>query len=427
MNKKILLGLAICYSLGAFSQDKTEQPEKPVELKFSGFIMNNMFFDTRKNVEALDGQVLLFPKEEAKDSVGEDMNKVQNLSLLSFASRLRLGITGPDALGAKTSGLIEFDFTARANTASVRFRQAWVKLNWEKTELLVGRTWHPIASMDVIPSVMALSIGAPFQPFNRSEQITVTQKAGKLNFIFSAIFQNDYVNNGPSDKTYLYQTNAIIPNLHGQLKYKSDNAIFGVGLDYKRLKPRNFVTSPVDKKIRSTNAHVNCAALLVYGQVKSGKLTLSGKSILATNISENLMVGAYGISSYDTLTGHEEYVPFKHFYVWGNISYGSKVKVSLFGGYLKNLGTSENIVAPHKYLTTTVYGLGETIRQEKTIGKMTRIVPTISYTSGKTILALEVEHNIVTYGSINYSDKGKIINGKNVSGTRVLCTMYYNF
>jgi hypothetical protein len=422
MNKRILLGFAICYSLSAFSQDKAEQPEKPVEFKLSGFIMNNMFFDTRKNVDAIDGQVLLFPMPQVLDSVGGDMNEVQNLSLISFTSRLRLGISGPDAFGAKTSGLIEFDFTARANTASVRFRQAWVKMNWEKTELLIGRTWHPIASIDVVPSVMALSIGAPFQPFNRSEQITLTQKAGKLNFIFSAIFQNDYVNNGPSGKTYLYQTNAIVPNLHGQIKYKSDNAIFGIGLDYKRLKPRISVTSPVDKKIRSTNAHVDCAALLVYGQVKSGKLTLSGKSILASNISENLMAGAYGISSYDTLTGHEEYTPFNHFYIWGNISYGSKVKVSLFGGYLKNLGASKNIVDPKiSGLPATVFGLGETI------GQMARIVPTISYTSGKTILALEVEHNIVTYGTINYTDKARIINGKNVSGTRVLFSMYYNF
>lgn len=423
MNKKILLGLAVFYSLTAFCQDKTEQPEKPVEFKLSGFIMNNMFFDTRKNLDALDGQVLLFPMPLAKDSVGGDLNKVPNLSLLSFASRLRLGISGPDALGAKTSGLIEFDFTAKANTASVRFRQAWAKLNWEKTELLVGRTWHPIASIDVIPSVMALSIGAPFQPFNRSEQITLTQKSGKLNFIFSAIFQNDYVNNGPSPlgKTYLYQTNAIIPNLHGQIKYKSDNAIFGIGLDYKRLKPRTSVTSPINKKIRSTNEHVDCAALLVYGQVKSGKFTLSGKSILANNISENLMTGAYGISSYDTLTGLEEYTPFKHFFVWGNISYGSKLKVSLFGGFLKNLGTSENIIAPQKYLTTTVYGLGETI------GQMVRITPTVSYTSGKIILALEAEHNIVTYGSINYAEKGKITDGKKINGTRMLFTMYYNF
>jgi hypothetical protein len=267
----------------------------------------------------------------------------------------------------------------------------------------------------------ALSIGAPFQPFNRSEQITLTRKMGKLNLILSAIFQNDYTNNGPSGKTYLYQTNAIVPNLHAQLKYKSDMAIFGVGIDYKRLKPRTSVVSIINKKISSTDAYVDCAALLVYGQVKTGKLTISAKSILATNTSESLMTGAYGTSSYDSLTGHEEYVPYKHFFIWGNISYGSKLKGSLFAGYLKNLGTSENLIAPGITKTPTVFGLGETIDQ------MVRISPTVSYTSGKVIFALEVEHNIAAFGAIDYADKGKIINTKNVSSTRVLATMYYNF
>jgi hypothetical protein len=120
------------------------------------------------------------------------------------------------------------------------------------------------------------------------------------------------------------------------------------------------------------------------------------------------------------LTGHEEYAPYRHFFVWGNISYGDKLKCSLFGGYLKNLGTSENLIAPYNS-NPTVFGLGENI------GQMIRIVPTVSYTSGKVMIALEVEHNIAAYGTIDYADKGKIKNTSNVSGTRVLATMYYNF
>jgi hypothetical protein len=423
MRKLLLFSVIIISTMSVFAQN-TEQvvkPEKPVEVKISGFINNNLFYDTRKNLDALDGMVLLFPLPKSLGSNGEDLNKVPNLTLLSFASRLKFGITGPDAFGAKTSGLIEFDFSARANCATVRFRQAWAKLNWAKTEILVGRAWHPLASMDVIPSIMALSIGAPFQPFNRSEQITLTQKMGNLNLIFSAIFQNDYINNGPSGKSFAYQNNAIVPNLHLQLKYKTDNVIAGLGVDYKRLKPRTFVVSPVDGSKTETKAGINCPALLAYGQAKFGKLTISGKSVLAANTSESLMTGAYGIASYDTLTGHEDYTSYKHFFLWGNVSYGGKLKASLFAGYLKNLGASENILAPKNASTPTVFGLGETI------GQMIRIVPTISYTSGKVIVALEVEHNIAAYGTINYAKKGKITGASNVAGTRVMATMYYNF
>jgi len=404
----------------AVAQEQTVKQDKPVEVKISGFIMNNLFYDNRKNLDALDGLVLLYPLPKQIDSAGEDLNKVSNLNLLAFASRLRFGITGPDALGAKTSGLIEFDFTGRGNCASVRFRQGWVKLNWEHTELLVGRAWHPLVVMDVIPSVQALGMGAPFQPFNRSEQITVTRKMGYFNVILSAIFQNDYINNGPSGKTYTYQNNAIVPNMHLQFKYKSDNVIAGAGADYKRLKPRTYVISPIGKDTTKTDAVVNCLTFIGYAQVKTGYLTVSAKALLAENTSEDLMTGAFGTSSYDSLTGREEYIPFHHLFVWGNVSYGNKLKASIFVGFLKNMGTSENLI-PTSKAKPTVYGLGEDI------GQMLRITPTVSYTFNKLVVALEVEHNIVAYGTINTADKGKIINTSSVSGTRVLASLCYNF
>lgn len=306
MKNILIFAAVIMLTMPVVAQDIQKKTEKPVEVKLSGFIMNNLFFDNRKNLDALDGMALLFPLPEVLDNLGNDLNKIPNLTLLSFASRLKFGISGPDAFGAKTSGFIEFDFTGRSNTASVRFRQAWTRFSWEKTEILVGRAWHPLASIDVVPSVMALSIGAPFQPFNRSDQITLTQKSGNLTYIISALYQNDYTNNGPAGKTFACQNNALIPNLHTQLKYQTDNVILGAGIDYKRLKPRTFVISPVNGGEKTTtDAHVDCAALLAYGQFKSGKFIISGKTILSTNTSESLMAGAFGTVSRDSLTGYE--------------------------------------------------------------------------------------------------------------------------
>lgn len=414
--KKLFFLLVTCISIPALSQENKEQQPKPVEIKWSGFIMNQMYYDTRKNYEALDGLVLLFPLKKDTDALGKDINAVQNLNLLSFATRLRTNITGPDALGAKTSGLIEMDFTSRANSATVRFRQGWVKLAWEKSELLVGRTWHPLVSTDVTPSVGALSWGAPFQPFNRSDQITFTQKFSNLSILGSLIFQNDYVNNSPSGKSYLCQTNSLIPNMHAQIKYKSDNIIVGAGADYKRLIPSSYTVSPKSNLKYKTNEGVNSIALLAYVQAKTGKLSVSSKCIYAGNISESLMLGAYGISAYDSITGHQEYTTYKHYFVWANIVYGDKLKGGIFGGYLKNLGATKNLVPK-----TIAYGLGENIAY------MYRVTPFISYTSGKVTLAGEVECNIAAYGSIDYANKGKIINTEEVLGLRTLLTLTYFF
>jgi hypothetical protein len=417
MRNLIVLILACCsIHISSHAQQKEEKSEKPVELRWTGFVMNNFFYDSRRMNSALDGLVTIFPLNEELDINGKDINASPEAGFLSLASRLRANISGPDALGAVTSAAIELDFTGRANTATVRFRQAWVNFNWGNTSLLVGRNWNQFVSIEVIPQVISLNIGIPFQPFNRSDQITLTQKAGNFSFIASASYQNDFVNVGPLGRSAIYQNKSVIPNLHGQMKYKSENTILGIGLDYKRLKPKEFTISPENGgKYKAANS-LGLPAILGYAQIKSNKLTLAAKSILAANANENIMVGAFGIKSVNQQTGAEEYTPYKHWFLWTDIRYGNKVKTGVLFGYLKNLGAVENLVP-----TTTVYGLGENIAQ------MYKVSPSITYSTGKVMMGFEIEHFIVDYGSINHLDKGKIINTNTINSTRVLSVLYYNF
>ena len=422
MKKKFLLLLFCSFVIICVcAQPEYEKSDKPVEVKWSGFIMNNVFYDTREMFDALDGQAILFPLPPDPDRNGHDLNDMPNISLLSFASRLRTNISGPDAFGAETTGYLEFDFTARSNSASLRFRQAWVKFKWGNTDLLVGRTWNPFISTDVLPEVTGMSVGAPFQPFNRSDQLTLTQRIGNLSIILSALYQNDYVNNGPLGRTPAYQNNTLLPNLHAQLKYKTEHTILGVGADYKRLKPLIFTISPLTGDRFKNNATLGCPALLTYAQIKKNMFTIGAKSILGYNVSENLMTGAFAIKSVDQTTGNEEYSPYKHWFIWSHISYGRKLKAHLFTGYLKNLEALDPLIPPSANLTTTVFGLGEKISE------MYRIAPSLSLTSGKVMIACELERNVAGYGEFDYSNKGKIVNVNQVRSTRVLGTMFYFF
>jgi len=416
MKKAFLAGLILSFYLHSFSQSVEEPAQKPVQVNWSGFILNQLYFDSRKNLDAVDGQVVLFPLPKDMSADGEDLNGVPNLNLLSLASRIRSAISGPDVFGATSSGLIEIDFTSRASSATVRFRQAWVKLTWKNTELLTGRTWHPLSSTDVSPIVNALNWGAPFQPFNRSDQIMLTRYMGKLSLTGSLIFQNDYTTNGPAGKSFLYQTNSLHPELNLQVKYRSEGLILGAGADYKKILPRTQTTSPSTGLKYSTNESFSSLAFIGYAQIKTGKLTVASKSIYATNISENLMAGGFGISSLDSVTGRETYAPYKHWYIWGNVMYGNIWKAGVFGGYFRNLGATENLAAG-----TAVYGLGEKIAY------MYRITPVISYTSGRATLAAEVECNTAAYGTIDHADKGKIINTDEVTGVRVLFSLLWTF
>ena len=118
--KKILtsaLGLiAIMTGLNAqTTQSSSIDPAPTWGIKFSGFIKSDYFYDTRQNVSIRECHFLLYPSPVCKDSVGKDTNDVKNFNILSIQSRLTGKITGPDAFGAKTSGVIEADFFGNSN------------------------------------------------------------------------------------------------------------------------------------------------------------------------------------------------------------------------------------------------------------------------------------------------------------------------
>jgi len=103
--RKILILLVTVLTLIGNAQD-----EKKFGIKFSGFVKTDIFFDSRQTWDARDGQFLLYPKNEFLDENGDDINAVSKFNMLSIQTRLKGAITGPDALGAKTSGLIEGAF-----------------------------------------------------------------------------------------------------------------------------------------------------------------------------------------------------------------------------------------------------------------------------------------------------------------------------
>src|SRR5512145_2349108 len=135
MKKTLLLYCIILLPIFVFAQDETA-----FGIKFGGFIKTDIIWDSRQTVDLREGHFLLLPKPEVPDPDGNDLNAKASFNFLSIQSRLRGDIKGPDALGAKTSGMFEAEFfgTTDADMNGFRLRHAIVKLNWKSTELMVG-------------------------------------------------------------------------------------------------------------------------------------------------------------------------------------------------------------------------------------------------------------------------------------------------
>ena len=163
--------LAIIPALSLFAQEDEE--EKKFGITFKGFVKNDFILDSRQVVSARDGHFLLYPANEVLDADGNDINGRASFNYLAIQSRLSGHISGPDAFGAKTSGLIEGAFFGQIedNINSFRLRHAFIKLNWPKTEILLGQYWHHFFVTGCYPGTVSFNTGVPFQFFSRNPQI----------------------------------------------------------------------------------------------------------------------------------------------------------------------------------------------------------------------------------------------------------------
>lgn len=390
---------------------------KPVfGISFSGYVKTDLIYDSRQTMNLREGHYLLFPKGESLDKDGRDINAAPSFHMLSIQTRLLGKITGPDALGAKTSGLIEAEFfgTSESDLNGFRLRHAYVKLNWPATELLIGQFWHAMFITDSFPDVVSFNTGAPFQPFSRAPQVRLTRQFGRFSLIATALAQRDFVSNGPEGASSVYARNAALPEFNLKAQYFWSCAggcelLVGAGADYKSIVPRLSTSAGY-----RTDAAVRSWAGLAYFKYKTAAATLKAELVYGQDLHHLTMLGGYAVHTVtDSDKGFESYTPLETASGWIEIqTNGPKVQAGLFAGYAKNLGAKETIG-------------GASYARGANIAALYRLAPRVLLNSGKLRLAGEVEWTAAAYGTPDGS--GVVGDAKWIGNLRLLGAVYYFF
>ena len=175
------------------------QEENGFSIQFGGFVKTDYWLDSRTVIAAREDLFLLFPARKKLDADGVDIHGDPVFNFSAITSRVASHITGPDAFGAQVSGMIEADFSGvtDADINGFRLRHAYLQLSWDDLDLLLGQWWHPMFSPAVLPEVVSLNTGAPFQPFIRNPQATLTYHHGQSSWLVSMIGQRDNASDGP--------------------------------------------------------------------------------------------------------------------------------------------------------------------------------------------------------------------------------------
>ena len=408
--KRVLsaLVLALCVSIG-FAQDKV------VKAEIYGFIRNYFTYDSRSCVQSNEGLFNMLPNDVNYGSTGEDLNAIPSVRFLSMTTRLGLNVTGPEIWGAKSIAKIESDFCgASSGTAfNLRIRQAYAKLVWEKSDLLVGQAWHPMSG-DLMPEVFSLATGAPFNPFNRSPQVRYNYAPIKgLSFTAAALYQYQYTSVGLDGKTSnTYQRNAMVPEFFVGMTAKGKMLTGGFGVNASTVAPRVVAGDVrVDERLTSYSA-------MVFGSLKVSDLSVRAKAMYGQNTSHMQQPTGFGIvETFDN--GVNNYESMQLGSAWLTMMYGKKLRYGFFAGWMKNFGSAgkDFLVVDDK--------LNLVVRNNTYMDQAYRFSPIVTYKVQNMQIGLEYEHTAAAYG--DYQPSGMVTDTHWVANHRVCVMLKYDF
>lgn len=407
MKKYILLSFCLMAVSGSFAQTKD------FKFKFYGQVRTDLYYNSRANQETVDGLFYMYPKDRNRDPDGNDLNSTPNGNFYTLYSRLGVDVAGPQLGTAKTSAKVEMDFRGTSTSYSVvRLRHAYFNLDWGKSALLLGQTWHPLFG-DVSPQILNLSVGAPFQPFSRAPQIRYRYTNRSFQFTGAAVWQSQYLSQGPAGKSQEYIKKGCIPEVYIGANYKEGGWLAGAGIEMLSLKPRTEATGENGKSYK-VNERITTLSYEAHVKYTNTKWFIGAKSVLGSNLTQASGLGGFGIKSVDERTGKQKYTPIRFSSSWLNVVYGQKWKPGVFVGYAKNLGTSDALVSDK------LYGTGTNLDQLMTAGaELTYNVPHWKF-------GLEYTLSSAWYGSLKQST-GKITDTHAVCNSRIVAVAMFMF
>lgn len=407
MKKSSILVIMMLLLSGLVQAQKAEK----AQVKFSGFIGAEAIYDTRDQVTARTGEIILFPKQEIKNAQGEDMTDNGDFFMSTMTARVRATLKPYEVWGGKLTSFIEVDFANRSSkNVHLRLRHAVLKFDKGNTTILAGQFWSPMFVVGVTPNVTSIGAGAPFIGLSRNPQVRITQRFNdKFRASISAMSQLDHSSIGPNGKSEEYMRQAKIPQFDMHLEYGNPKKFtMGLVAGTKTLKPRL-----KSEKGRKVNEKITSMHGLAYAKLVTANMEYKLQGIYAENSFDMVMLGGYGISNIDPVTGKFDYESLKTTSFWGDMKskYKSSWNFGLFAGITQNHGADK--------------ALSKVFARGANIDKLVRISPRIIYGQKALKLMFEVSQLMAYYGTPNA--KYEVENAKSTSSTRLHLTLRYTF
>lgn len=398
--------------------------ESKAQIKLYGFIRNFFTYDSHEGKAGTEDFFYYLPYDNPNEGTSEaDPYQVSTFRFASLTSRLGVDVSGYQISDWNVGAKIEADFyaglTGVTGTAQFRLRQAYMTLAKKDWSFKIGQAWHPMAAD--MPDVTSLNGGAPFGPFSRTPLATAELKVSDaFSLTASAIWQMQYTSAGPNGASANYIKYGCTPEIYFGLNYKSGGFLGRVGADVLSIRPRAYDTTSgaYAAGAKTVNDRITTMMFYAYAQYAKDLFSVKAKTTFAQAGEHVNLNGGYGVSALKS-NGDWDYAPTRNSSTWVSFAYGKKLQAILFGGYVKNFGTKEDLIGS-LYFSKNSYS---------NMNQMWRLSPAVAYNLGKVTFALEYELTSVQYGKFGLADtKGLATSDLHwVSNNRLQLMAKYSF
>lgn len=385
-----------------------------------GFVRNDFTFDSRKSIAAVGELFYFIPYDVQMSANGKDINAIYSTRLLAVTTRFGFNFTSPVYNNNfQVSAKIETDFCGSANYITLfRIRQAFVSLKWQHHNIIAGQTWHPMTG-ELIPNIVSLNTGAPFNPFSRAPQLRYNALIKNVTISAAAIYQLQYPSPGPEGNSTNYQIFNGLPEFYFGIAFHNKFMKIGAGVEYLNISPRKTVTDEFDNIYKVTD-RVSSFNSQLYLQLSGKGIDFKIKSVYGGNMGHLLMMSGYGATALLPDKLSYEYTPINQSSTWATLAYtySSKkhtITTTVLGGYIKNTGATKDLLADKVYYRGAI-----------NFDDIFRIAPSIMYQYDKNLnVGLEYEYTGVHYGDLN--SNYTVSNPHLVSNNRLYVILVYKF
>ena len=384
--------------------------QQKATIDWYGFVAAQSWINTHESVAGAEGFLYLYPTDELLAADSHDTRAVPQGSWFGTMARLGFVLHGPEIFGAASRAKAELEFSGHSSPGSILYRHAFIALDWEKSTLTLGQTWHPMN--DLFPSTVGIAIGSPFNALNRSPQLRYEYFLGndkKIKLTGAAIFQaaNGSYGYATAGKSYNYNRWSMMPMFYAGVDYTLGDLKVGGGLEYKRTTPW------IDNADNNKKYYLDGLCGMIQAQYNKDKLAIKAKTLIGHDMSHLGICTGFG--QVDHLNpGEIQYAPLAASSSWAQVQYGGALKFGVFGGFMSNWGAGKDLIPG-------------TIRAAEggTIDNMWRVAPNVQYNVGNMNLGIEYELTTVAYGTPQAN--GTVADTHNVSNNRLLLSVMYAF